>query len=141
MKRIIFLTVFLIGACLIILTLDGILSEHDGNSSKQNSSEEDCWERETFEIKEKCAPCTEFERASKHIPVCVQSKYKEVVTCTISGDAYRRCDNDSEAHKFWIFEGCVLIVGLMSSFTVVLRQKHLDRKMFDKIQQQVSVGV
>ncbi|XP_064474931.1 protein JTB-like [Ornithodoros turicata] len=139
LKRIIFLTVFAVGACLIILTLDGIL-EHDNDRSKQNSSE-GCWEREIFEVKEACSPCTEFERASKHIPVCVQSKYKELVSCTISGDVYRRCDNNDEAHKFWIFEASMIVLGAISASTVILRQRHLDRKMFDKIQQQVSVGV
>ncbi|KAM7285969.1 protein JTB [Ixodes scapularis] len=140
LKRIIFLTVFLIGACLMILTLESILSDHDGNHNMSNSSE-GCWEREDYVVKQKCVPCTEFERASKHLPVCIQSKYKELVTCKASGDAYRKCENENEAQRFWIFEGSVLVTGLFSSLSVVFRRKHLDRKMMERIQQQVAAGV
>lgn len=140
LKRIIFLTVFLIGACLMILTLESILSDHDSDRNGSNSSE-GCWEREEYVVKQKCVPCTEFERASKHLPICIQSKYKELVQCKNSGDAYRRCDNEKEGQHFWIFEGSMLAVGLVSSLSVVLRQKHLDRKMMERIQQQVAAGV
>ncbi|KAH7966565.1 hypothetical protein HPB49_017744 [Dermacentor silvarum] len=140
LKRIIFLTVFLIGACLMILTLESILSDHDSDRNGSNSSE-GCWEREEYVVKQKCMPCTEFERASKHLPICIQSKYKELVTCRNSGDVYRRCDNEKEGQHFWIFEGSMLVTGLLSSLSVVLRQKHLDRKMIERIQQQVAAGV
>ncbi|KAK8775602.1 hypothetical protein V5799_031051 [Amblyomma americanum] len=140
LKRIIFLTVFLIGACLMILTLESILSDHDGDRNGSNSSE-GCWEREDYIIKQKCVPCTEFERASKHLPICIQSKYRELVTCKNSGDVYRRCDNEREGQHFWIFEGSMLVMGLLSSLSVVLRQRHLDRKVMERIQQQVAAGV
>lgn len=140
LKRIIFLTVFLIGACLMILTLESVLSDHDGNQSARNSSE-GCWEREQYVIKQKCVPCTEFEKVSGHLPLCIQSKYKELVSCKTSGDVYRKCDAEREGHRFWIFEGGMLVTGIFSSLSVILRQKHLDRKMLERIQQQVAAGV
>lgn len=52
-----------------------------------------------------------------------------------------RCENENEAQRFWIFEGSVLVTGLFSSLSVVFRRKHLDRKMMERIQQQVAAGV
>lgn len=52
---------YLCSACLMILTLESVLSDHDGNQSARNSSE-GCWEREQYVIKQKCVPCTEFEK-------------------------------------------------------------------------------
>ncbi|KAL3201571.1 hypothetical protein MRX96_012604 [Rhipicephalus microplus] len=141
LKRIIFLTVFLIGACLMILTLESILSDHDSDRNGSNSSE-GCWEKEEYVVKQKCMPCTEFERGQASTSqYAFQSKYKELVTCKSSGDVYRRCDNEKEGQRFWVFEGSMLVTGLLSSLSVVLRQKHLDRKMIERIQQQVAAGV
>ncbi|EEC01604.1 transmembrane protein, putative [Ixodes scapularis] len=140
LKRIIFLTVFLIGACLMILTLESILSDHDGNHNMSNSSE-GCWEREDYVVKQKCVPCTEFERVcAARLVAPGQTRWYEVAANKQIKDVCS-CENENEAQRFWIFEGSVLVTGLFSSLSVVFRRKHLDRKMMERIQQQVAAGV
>ncbi|KAH8040625.1 hypothetical protein HPB51_011940 [Rhipicephalus microplus] len=165
LKRIIFLTVFLIGtvpgimcfpreiavvfiarcvasyfessdsACLMILTLESILSDHDSDRNGSNSSE-GCWEKEEYVVKQKCTALHRI-REGKQAP----PNMHPVQVQRTSHLQELRCDNEKEGQHFWIFEGSMLVTGLLSSLSVVLRQKHLDRKMIERIQQQVAAGV
>ncbi|XP_013774153.1 protein JTB-like isoform X1 [Limulus polyphemus] len=140
--------VILVCSCILILALESMLTpdhkKRQRNLHKEiNNSLSTCWQTEEFEVKEECTPCTEFEKVSGNIPACAQSGFKELISCKTSGNYYRSCERVPwiEERNFWIFEGMMLAVGFVSAAMVVLRQKHLDRKMIERIQKQVSAGV
>lgn len=139
LRKLIFLTLFLIFACLLILTLEGFLVETTTNHTAVQQ-EKGCWDEETFVIKQPCTPCTDFDKRSKHIHACVTSNYKELVTCAKSGDTYRPC-SDSELLHFYKFELLTWLLGSISSAFVIMRRRTLDKRMLQRIQQQVAAGV
>lgn len=98
-----------------------------------------CWLHEKFEIVEECARCSDFEKVSKHLTACIDSGYKEMVKCPSIGNVYRPCDKQSQ--NFWIFESSMIILAIIGSFVVNLRQKQLDHKTLEKIQKQIAAGV
>ena len=46
-----------------------------------------------------------------------------------------------EERNFWLFEGSVFIVGVISTTVVFTRQKVLDHRMLRRIQRQLASGV
>ena len=46
-----------------------------------------------------------------------------------------------EERNFWLFEGSVFIVGVISTAVVFTRQKVLDHRMLRRIQRQLASGV
>lgn len=46
-----------------------------------------------------------------------------------------------EERNFWLFEGSVFIVGVISTTIVFTRQKVLDHRMLRRIQRQLASGV
>ncbi|XP_022657269.1 protein JTB-like isoform X2 [Varroa destructor] len=137
LRKLIFVTLFLIFACLLILTLEGFLVETTSNHTVAH--EKGCWDEEDFAIKQPCTPCTDFDKKSKHILACVTSNYKELVTCAKSGDRFRPC-SDSELLHFYRFELLTWLLGGLSSAFVILRRRTLDKRMLQRIQQQVAAA-
>lgn len=137
-RKLIFCTIFLIFACLFILTLEGILVESTTNHTVV--SEKGCWDDEDFVIKKPCTPCSDFEKRSQHIAACVSSGYKELLKCSKSGEVYRSC-SDSELLHFYKFEMLTWLLGGLSSAFVIFRKRTLDKRMLQRIQQQVAAGV
>ncbi|RWS08500.1 zinc finger protein 236-like protein [Dinothrombium tinctorium] len=152
----------LIVVCVVVVILEGILTDSEkkpipqtnivfnglehsneetsAKSEKQeNAKKRDCWLTEHYTVKESCSPCTEFEKASKHLPACVPTGYKELVTCAKSGDFMRSCDLGPK--HFWYFEIVMIFFSLFGAFAVNLRQKQLNRKMIEKLKRQLNNGV
>lgn len=46
-----------------------------------------------------------------------------------------------EELNFWIFEGSITAIGIVSSLIVKVRQKQLDKTFLERIQKQVAAGV
>lgn len=140
LKKLILITILLIIACVLFLTLEGFLIETTSNHTLSHKLEKGCWDSEDFVIKQPCTPCTDFDQKSKHIFACVHSKYKELVTCAKSGDVYRSCSNHA-TYMFYKFEMMTWLLGGMSSAFLVYRKRALDKRMVQRIQAQVAAGV
>ncbi|CAH0384302.1 unnamed protein product [Bemisia tabaci] len=103
-----------------------------------------CWRNEEYKIVEPCKPCTDFEMRSHSVPACDQTLYREVVKCLVSKhEVYRSCGNEKwlKEAQFWKFEVWMLLMSIVSSIFVFLRQKFLDRQMIQKIQRQLACNV
>lgn len=140
LKKLIFLTLFLIVTCVVILTLEGILIESSSNHTVPHKPERGCWDTEEFFIKHECTPCSDFDKKSQHIEACNKSSYKELVSCSKSGEVYRTCSDSSTLH-FYKFELITWMLGGLSSLFVVYRKRVLDKRMLQRIQAQVAAGV
>ncbi|KAJ9595096.1 hypothetical protein L9F63_013622 [Diploptera punctata] len=117
---------------------------HVGSSEKNSTDENNCWLNEEYEIVKECHPCTDFEITSKSIGVCVATHFKELLKCRVSGKIVSRsCDKVAwlEERNFWIFEGCMFVLGLISTTIVFARQKILDHQMLRRVQRQLASGV
>ncbi|KAJ4434956.1 hypothetical protein ANN_23528, partial [Periplaneta americana] len=87
---------------------------------------------------------SEFEITSKSNGVCVPTKFKETLRCKSSGKVVSRsCDKVTwlEERNFWIFEGSMFLLGIISTTVVFARQKILDHRMLRRIQRQLASGV
>ncbi|KFM69441.1 Protein JTB, partial [Stegodyphus mimosarum] len=148
-RRMVIFIIGLIITSLIVLTIESFLTPSNGKylhhpgSREENKSTAPCWQNEDYFIKQHCAPCSEFEKVSRHLPACVPTGFKEMVSCKISGDVYRSCDKVLwlEERNFFIFESCMACFGIIGAIIVSFRQKQLDQRMMQRIQQQISAGV
>ncbi|KAG8200974.1 hypothetical protein JTE90_021438 [Oedothorax gibbosus] len=121
---------------------NGKYPEHPGGQG-ENTSSAPCWQNEDYSIKQSCAPCSQFEKVSKHLPACVLTGFKEIVSCKVSGEVYRSCDKVQwlDERNFFIFESCMACLSIVGAMVVTFRQKQLDKRMLMRIQQQISAGV
>nr|CAD7195307.1 unnamed protein product [Timema douglasi]CAD7401858.1 unnamed protein product [Timema poppensis] len=147
-KRMLLAIVLLGGLTLLVLMLESHWTSVGARSyptvsGKNTSSEHGCWLHEEYQIVEPCHLCTDFEIASKSNFVCVPTHFKEVLQCQISGKASRSCDKVTwlEERNFWIFEGVMFVISVISTTTVFARQKVLDRRMMRRIQRQLANSV
>ncbi|XP_069672277.1 protein JTB isoform X1 [Periplaneta americana] len=148
-KRMILAITFLGGLTLLVLIVEshwtsGSSRNHVGVAEKNATNENNCWLHEDFEIVEPCHLCTEFEITSKSNGVCVPTKFKETLRCKSSGKVVSRsCDKVTwlEERNFWIFEGSMFLLGIISTTVVFARQKILDHRMLRRIQRQLASGV
>lgn len=148
-RRMILAITFLGGLTLLVLVVESNWTSGNGRNyvaavDKNSSNENNCWLHEEFEIVEVCHPCTDFEITSKSVGVCVPTHFKETISCKLSGKVVsRRCDRVTwlEERSFWMFEGLVFIVGVISTTAVFTRQKILDHRMLRRIQRQLASGV
>ncbi|CAF2269906.1 unnamed protein product [Rotaria magnacalcarata] len=122
----------------------GILSSYtlySANSSLNNEQQSnECYLTEAIEVKVFCQKCTSYERRSK-ANGCSPTGYKELVLCSKSNiKASRSCPVPIRIQKenFWIFQGIVLFIGLLSMASVHGRQKALDKQMVEKIKRQIG---
>ncbi|XP_021919690.1 protein JTB [Zootermopsis nevadensis] len=148
-RRMILAITFLGGLTLLVLIVEshwtaGNGKNHVGAVGKNSSNDNNCWLREDIETVQPCHPCTDFEITSKSVGVCVATHFKETLFCKSSGKVVSRsCDKVTwlEERKFWIFEGSVFVVGVISTTFVFARQKILDHRMLRRIQRQLASGV
>lgn len=148
-KRMIFGITLLGGLTLFVLMLEshwasGKKSHIGGVPEKNATNENNCWLNEEFEVIEECHPCSDFEITSKSNGVCVPTHFKETIKCKVSGKIINRsCDKVTwlEERNFWIFEGSMFVMGVISTIIVFSRQKILDHQMLRRIQRQLASGV
>ncbi|XP_015925441.1 protein JTB [Parasteatoda tepidariorum] len=147
-RRMVIFIVCLAFSSLVVLAVESYLTPTNekypqNNSLSENISGAPCWQIEDYFIKQHCAPCSDFEKVSRHLPACVSTGYKEMVSCKVSGDVYRSCDKVLwlEERNFFIFESCMVCLSIVSAAVTSFRQKQLDQRMMMRIQQQISAGV
>ncbi|CAF3722766.1 unnamed protein product [Rotaria sordida] len=90
-----------------------------------------CYLTEPIDIITYCQKCTSFERRSKAIG-CLPTGYREFIVCSKSNiKTLRSCPIPIHIQKqnFWLFEGIILSIGLLSIASVQSRQKTLDKQM------------
>ncbi|KAK7789976.1 hypothetical protein R5R35_006808 [Gryllus longicercus] len=145
-KRMLLAITILGGLTLLVLVLESHLTA--GNSRNHATAVKnvtsDCILREEFSVVEPCHPCTDFEITSRSIGACLPSHFKEVLKCSKTGTTVvRSCDKVTwlEERNFWLFEGLMFALGLVSSTIVYARQKILDHRMLRRIQRQLASGV
>ncbi|XP_015786170.1 protein JTB [Tetranychus urticae] len=147
--------IILIIMCILIVILEGILTESElkplpqrlpvskGDSSFASligNSTEYCWLFEDYSVVEDCGPCTDFEKAAKHLPICEQTGFKKLVNCSKTGKVYISCA-PSTAKKFWIFLLIMLSMSLLGALSVKSRIKYLERRMTERMQNKIDCGV
>ncbi|PNF34632.1 hypothetical protein B7P43_G05866 [Cryptotermes secundus] len=148
-RRMILAMTFLGGLTLLVLFVESNWTPGNGRNhvavvDRNSSNENNCWLYEESETVEACHPCTEFEIRSKSVGVCVPTYFKETLSCKLSGKVVsRRCDEVTwlDEHNFWLFEGLMFIVGVISTTFVFTRQTILDQRMLRRIQRQLASGV
>lgn len=115
---------------------------HQMTASNGNNTAS-CWTREHFTILDNCHVCSDFESKSSEFSVCYKTGYKEKVNCEKEGEVFRSCERVVwiEERKFWTFEGCMLVAGVLSGLIVVYRQRQIDQRMIQRIQKQIAAGV
>ncbi|XP_046404123.1 protein JTB [Ischnura elegans] len=146
-RRMLLAVTFLGGLTLLVL----VVESHWTNGTKKaypethtrNTSLSSCWLKEDYEIVEPCHLCNAFEINSLSVPACLQTHYKEVINCNVSGKVQRSCDRVAwiEERNFWIFEGLMLVFGSVSITAVFTRQKILDHRVLRRLQRQLASGV
>ncbi|CAF0790950.1 unnamed protein product [Adineta ricciae] len=105
---------------------------------EQLSSE--CYLSEPVDVIGLCEKCTSYQRRSK-AHACLSTGYREIVLCSRSNiKTTRSCQIPIQVQRqhFWLFEGFMLIVGLLAIASVQSRQKTLDKQMVEKIKKQIG---
>lgn len=145
-KRMLLAITSLGGLTLLVLVLESHLTS--GNSRTHvtpiKNLTSDCILKEDYSVIEPCHPCTDFEITSKSISACLLTHFKEILKCHKTGTVVvRSCDKVTwlEERNFWMFEGFMLLIGLVSITLVYTRQKILDHRMLRRIQRQLASGV
>ncbi|CAF3547776.1 unnamed protein product [Rotaria sp. Silwood1] len=116
--------------------LDRVVTSYYSISSSNISIDKEqsistCYQTEPIDIITYCQKCTSFERRSKAIG-CLPTGYRELVICSKSNiKTLRSCLIPIHIQKqnFWIFEGIILFICLLSIVSVQSRQKTLDKQM------------
>ncbi|CAF1324057.1 unnamed protein product [Rotaria sp. Silwood1] len=125
--------------------LDRVVTSYYSISSSNISIDKEqsistCYQTEPIDIITYCQKCTSFERRSKAIG-CLPTGYRELVICSKSNiKTLRSCLIPIHIQKenFWIFEGIILFICLLSIVSVQSRQKTLDKQMVEKIKRQIG---
>ncbi|XP_039614968.1 protein JTB-like [Polypterus senegalus] len=96
-----------------------------------------CWETEEFTVQQECFECSDYQKKTEL--ECKISGFVEKIKCKLGQDEYRNCRSVSaEELKFWKFEGCVLSLGMIFAFIVLIRQRALDRRAENKVRRQIE---
>lgn len=110
------------------------------NITDQEEKPSTCYLTEPIDIIGYCHKCTPYEQRSKATG-CSPTGYKETVLCSKSNiKTSRSCPVPShiKKQKFWIFEGIMLLICVLSIASVQSRQKALDKQMVEKIKRQIG---
>jgi hypothetical protein len=100
----------------------------------------DCYLNESVDVLTLCQKCTSYERRSQS-NACLPTGYKELVLCSKSNiQTVRSCQIPISIQRqhFWLFEGFVLVLGILAIASVQSRQKILDKQMVEKIKRQIG---
>ncbi|KAM9386081.1 protein JTB isoform 1-T3 [Pholidichthys leucotaenia] len=97
-----------------------------------------CWMMEDYVVTEECEQCSDFTWRSQS--VCRKTGYVERVNCSRSNrEEYRSCRSAlMEERLFWKFEAAMLVLTLVFSILVVVRQRRNDRRASEKVQRQIQ---
>lgn len=99
-----------------------------------------CYLTETYQTSVPCEKCTAYERRSNAV-ACSPTGYRETIECFKSKiKTYRTCPIPAaiQERQFWLFEGFIMFLGLISIVCVHSRQKILDKQMVEKIRRQIG---
>ncbi len=141
------LIVFLFAALFVTLSIlffGRIIPSYSNYSSSIKTEDKqeinECYLSEPVDVLSLCQKCTSYERRSKAVG-CSPSGYREYVNCSKSNiKVYRSCPIPAQIQKqhFWLFEGFIFFIGLLSIASVHSRQKILDKQMVEKIKRQIG---
>ncbi|CAF1135797.1 unnamed protein product [Adineta steineri] len=112
------------------------------NSTDEEKSTDKCYLNEPFDVLTSCRRCRSYEQRA-HATDCLPTGYREFVFCSKSNiKVYRPCAIPIRIQKerFWYFEGIVFIIALLSTTSVYLRQKSLNKQMVEKIKRQIEIS-
>ncbi|XP_063225132.1 protein JTB [Bacillus rossius redtenbacheri] len=146
-KQMLLAVIFLGGLTVFVLVVESRWTSSNRNAPQladgSSAGEGPCWLRENYTVVEPCHQCSDFELASKISNVCVATNFKEVLRCKTSGLISRSCAKVTwlEERNFWLFEGLMLVLGVISTTAVFARQKVLDIRMMRRIQRQLANSV
>jgi len=98
-----------------------------------------CGKKEVFSVVMECRPCSRHEMKMFE-NTCKSSGNIEKVKCDSSKDTILPCPIafKHEIKKFWIFEGVLITVGLISNVAVWWRRRALDAHFYQRIKRQIS---
>ncbi|XP_053207372.1 protein JTB-like [Panonychus citri] len=155
-RKMILGVIILIIMCILIVILEGILTESEmkplpqrlpvskGDSSFTNligNSTEYCWMFEDYTVVEECEPCTPSDKqGSKNVSICTQTGFKKLVHCHKTGNVYISC-TPGTVRKFWIFLLIMLAISLLGVLAIRQRVNYLEQRMMDKMQSKMDYGV
>lgn len=99
-----------------------------------------CWETENFTLVGGCSPCHPL--ATKILSdSCTETGFNQLVQCTESNQrVYKSCPRSRQSieKSFWVFEGVIFSVGLVSCFVVYVRRRKLNREAAERVRKQIS---
>ncbi|CAH3139013.1 unnamed protein product [Pocillopora meandrina] len=99
----------------------------------------DCRKTEETQRLAECVHCSDYEK--KSIKGCLQTGNIQLTYCVTSNiKFYGSCRHIAqwEEKKFWMFQGIVFVMLIVSSSAVWLRQRQLDSVFYQKVQKQVE---
>jgi len=154
-RKMIIVVIGLVMMCILILILEGILTENELRPSPQrenenridkslikmmNDSDQYCWMFENYSFQGDCVACSDFEKAIKKPSACIKYGYKQLINCEKTGKVYISCPS-TNSHHFWSFQFLCILLFVGSSFCAKLRSQQLDSKMADRLKRQLEAGV
>jgi len=141
------LIVFLFAALFVILSIlffGRIIPSYSNYSSSIKTEDKqeinECYLSEPVDVLSLCEKCTSYERRLKS-NACLPTGYKEIVLCSKSNiQTVRSCQIPIyiQRQHFWLFEGFILVLGILAIASVQSRQKTLDKQMVEKIKRQIG---
>lgn len=159
-RRMICLTLILMGVSIVILILEGIftsrqmkpsieaVAHHQLNSSeetlpetqqKASSSVDGCWTRESFSVIKSCVECSDSDKnSSKYAKACRKTGFREEIKCSESGTINRSCDMSSS--QFLKFEFLMIASSVLGVYFCKRREAWIEKESMDRINRQVSAG-
>lgn len=103
------------------------------------SPNSDCGKTEETRSLAECVHCSDYEK--KSIKGCLQTGNIQLTYCVDSHiKFYGSCRHIAqwEEKKFWMFEGVMFVMLMVSSAMVWFRQRQLDSVFYQKVQKQVE---
>lgn len=100
-------------------------------------SQHDC-----TEVLGECTPCIEQQKRWQ-VEQCGETGLHKKFRCKDGKEEFFSCSRAKsvEERQFWMFEGIVFTIGLLSYIIVIMRQRKLDREALQRIRRQVSSSI
>ncbi|ERL89795.1 hypothetical protein D910_07156 [Dendroctonus ponderosae] len=124
--------IFLGALTLLVLVLESYWTENNRTAARKNrfivEQNSSCFEKEPYVVLKECEPCSAFELRSKSLGVCIHTQYIEILRCANGKTVTRSCDKAAfyDEQTFWIFEGLMLVLSLISTLCVKARKRVLN---------------
>ncbi|KAH1007429.1 protein JTB [Dendroctonus ponderosae] len=136
--------IFLGALTLLVLVLESYWTENNRTAARKNrfivEQNSSCFEKEPYVVLKECEPCSAFELRSKSLGVCIHTQYIEILRCANGKTVTRSCDKAAfyDEQTFWIFEGLMLVLSLISTLCVKARKRVLSKRMIQRVQRQLA---